>query len=315
MMRWWIAGAILLAVGAAAAFSSWFRFSSYLHEKSAWRIVGAPNHRRALEPDQIPETVDRHMRVEVGPPGAELDVWLIEPAGPVEGTTVVLHGVYDRKRTMVGFGCMLASSAGQRSVLVDLRGHGMSSGDFLSFGQVESRDLAQVLDHLAREGLLKPPVSVYGPSYGASVAIQAAANDPRISKVVAVAGFASFESIVVPYIDHFHPQFAWMFSDRWAHSVVDRANALADIDLRNNDNVRAIQTTEARVLLIHGENDRIIGVEHARALFEACGAPRCRLVILPDHNHRESMSGDRLNRETLSWIGGSGGDGLTQADD
>ncbi|MEL6547264.1 MAG: alpha/beta fold hydrolase, partial [Myxococcota bacterium] len=189
-----------------------------------------------------------------------------------------------------------------RSILVDLRGHGHSTGDYLSFGQVESLDLIQVLNALDEQGLLVEPVSIYGPSFGASVALQTASRDPRIKNVVAVAAFGSFAELVVPYIDHFHPQFAWALSDAWAESVVDRANTIASVDLRKNDNVRAIRETKARVLIMHGEHDRIVTVDQAQALYDACGSERCKLVVFPGENHAESMSGNRLNQETLAWL-------------
>ncbi|MEM6730940.1 MAG: alpha/beta hydrolase, partial [Myxococcota bacterium] len=248
-VAWKVAGiATVLALVVTAL--SVNRLSDALHEKSAWRIVGAPNHGKTPEPAELHEAVDHAFRVPVGPPDAELDVWVLDPKrDPPTGTVLVLHGVYDKKRTMVGFGKMLCGSNNQRSVLIDLRGHGHSTGDFLSFGQVESRDMMQVLDVLEQRGLLVPPVSIYGPSFGAAVAIQTAARDPRVENVVAVATFGSLEKIVVPYIDHFHPQIAWALPDSWSHSVVDRANALADVDLRKNDNLKAIRETRARVLI------------------------------------------------------------------
>ncbi len=299
MLRWGIAVGVTALLVAAVIL---WRASEELHRRSAWRLVGAPNHGEDKGPEEPTEGIDHAFRVPVGPPKAELDVWVIDPTEPPEGTVLILHGVYDKKRTMVGFGKMLRTSNGLRSVLIDLRGHGHSTGDYLSFGQVESRDLRQVLDALSEKGLLAPPVSVYGPSFGAAVALQSAAADPRIANVVAVATFGSFEKIVVPYIDHFHPQLAWALPDAWSESVVDRANALAEVDLRANDNIEAIRSTEARVLIMHGEKDEIVGVDQARALFEACGPQRCKLVVFPGENHAESMSGELLNRETLAWL-------------
>lgn len=307
MLRW------ILAVGvtgiALAAASLWWG-SEELHRRSAWRLVGAPNHGKDKGPETPAEGIDHALRIPVGPPEAVLDVWVLDPLAPPRGTVLILHGVYDKKRTMVGFGKMLRTSNGLRAVLVDLRGHGHSTGDYLSFGQVESRDLSQVMDFLAARGLLVAPVSVYGPSFGAAVALQTAAVDPRIERVVAVATFGSFEKIVVPYIDHFHPQLAWALPGWWSESVVDRANRIADVDLRANDNLAAIRTAGARVLIMHGEEDEIVGVDQARALYDACGPERCRLVVFPGRNHAESMSGEVLNRETLAWLKGEPADAV-----
>lgn len=285
---------------------------SSLKQETVWRLVGAPNFGRVPKPESPPDGIDHVLQVAVGPPHANLDIWLIDPKSQPVGTVLVLHGRYDRKRTMVGFGKMLSNQVGLRSVLIDLRGHGHSSGDFLSFGQIDSQDLVQVMDALESGGLLVPPVSVYGPSYGGSVALQTAECDPRIEAVIAVATFASFETILTPYIDHLHPRLAWALPEAWSFRVLEGANRLAGIDLFSLDNLRAIRTTSARVLVMHGENDELVDVDQARALYQACGSERCRLVVFPGKNHGESMSGEVLNREATRWLKGHVQDSAAQ---
>ena len=92
-------------------------------------LVWAPNHGRTIVP------VPGELRIDVGPPAASLAVALIEPHLSVRGTVFVLHGIRDSKESVRAWGERLAS-AGYRAVLVDLRGHGRSSGTFLSYGVV-----------------------------------------------------------------------------------------------------------------------------------------------------------------------------------
>lgn len=160
-------------------------------------IVWGPNTDKQIDPaaDPGPEQlsamgVARQLRVPVGPPSAELSVWVIDPPAGIapRGTILVLHGIIDKKETMLGVARDLAAS-GFRTVPVDLRAHGRSSGQWLTFGVVEARDLSQVLDALETQGLLAGPVGVFGPSYGGAVAIQLAGADPRVRAVVAVCPF------------------------------------------------------------------------------------------------------------------------------
>src|SRR5436853_2381744 len=104
----------------------------------AHAIVDAPNRgRNPLGPDpDAPELarigVDHAFRVPVGPPAASLSVWVLDPptsVGAPRGTVLVLHGMRDRKVTMLDLGRLL-SRDGFRAVLVDLRGHGQSTGDW-----------------------------------------------------------------------------------------------------------------------------------------------------------------------------------------
>ena len=117
---------------------------------------------------------------------------------PLQGTVLVLHGIRDSKDSMRGKGRLLAEG-GYRSVLIDLRGHGSSSGDWLTYGVLDSWDLTQVMDALDRQNLLSEPVGVFGCSFGAATAIQLAGHDPRIQAVVAVAPFATLQVAIHSY--------------------------------------------------------------------------------------------------------------------
>ena len=162
-------------------------------------IVTAPN---AGKPGPS-STQPGELRVDVGGPSrpsrtaATLSVEIAGPASP-RGTVFVLHGIRDSKASMRGWGEMLAR-AGYRAVLVDSRGHGRSTGDWLTYGVNESRDLAQVLDLLASRGQVAGEVGVMGISYGAATAIQWAGLDARVKAVIAVAPFASLRDVVPGY--------------------------------------------------------------------------------------------------------------------
>ena len=137
--------------------------------------------------------VDQQFWVKVGPPEASLSVSLVEPpdkSRPPRGTILVLHGILARSATMLPAANALAK-AGYRAVLVDLRGHGRSTGKFLTYGIQDAKDLSQVIDELARRNLLAGPLGAYGISYGATTAIHFAGGDRRVRAVVAVEPFAA----------------------------------------------------------------------------------------------------------------------------
>ena len=70
------------------------------------------------------------------------------------GTVFVLYGVRDSKKSMRRWGDVVVG-AGYRAMLVDLRGHGSSTGHVLSYGAREAEDLRRALDHLEARGLCK----------------------------------------------------------------------------------------------------------------------------------------------------------------
>ena len=121
---------------------------------------------------------DRHLWAPVGPPTATLSVSIIEPKGgvPPRGTILVLHGIYARSITMLPQARALAY-AGYRVALVDLRGHGRSTGDYLTYGVREARDVSQVIDAIEGQQLIAGRIGVLGISYWNSVVLQQAAPD------------------------------------------------------------------------------------------------------------------------------------------
>ncbi|MEC7522202.1 MAG: alpha/beta fold hydrolase [Myxococcota bacterium] len=266
----------------------------------AWAIVKAPNYGQSevamLEP---PADVSRAIRAEVGPPRAMLEAWVFDPEGPPRGTTLVLHGIRDDKRALVGFGRALRDR-GMRAVLVDLRGHGGSSGRWLTYGVRESRDLSQLLDQLEAVGVLDGPVSVFGASYGGAVGLQLAAIDPRVHAVVSSSTFASLRDVVPPQAS------AHVFGGSWLPQavldwIVDDAGALGGFSPDAADTRAAVARTDARVLLIHGREDRVVPYAHARALYRACGG-RCALHTLPGADHAGALASPEASEAALSFL-------------
>lgn len=238
-----------------------------------------------LPPVESVAGVDRQFRVKVGPPEASLSVSVIEPQaelGQPRGTILVLHGIHTRSFWMIRQAKELAK-AGYRAVLVDLRGHGRSTGDFLTFGLQEAKDLSQVIDTLERRGLVAGRIGVYGVSYGATTSIHLAGGDPRVQAVVAVAPFSTMRDEVPQYGRTMVPGGS-MISDQTYQEAIDEAGRRAGFDPDRASAVEAIRQTSAQVLLMHGTNDWVVPQYHSIRLHEAA-RDHSQLVSVPWHGH------------------------------
>ncbi|MEX0718516.1 MAG: alpha/beta fold hydrolase [Planctomycetaceae bacterium] len=248
--------------------------------------------------------IDQELRVPVGPPDATLAVAIVEPPefDAPRGTIIVLHGIGNSSFWMTGTARRLAEQ-GFRAVLVDLRGHGRSTGDRLTFGQQESRDLVQVVDHLERRNLLAGRLGVYGISYGAATAIQFAGLDPRVDCVVAVAPFSAMRDVVPDYGRTMLPGVERMISDRFMDESIAAAGVAGEFDPDRSSSIEAIRRSRAQVLIVHGTEDWLVPPYHAVRLQEA--APdRTKLVLLPRTGHVSiwfDFDGD-VATETRGWF-------------
>jgi pimeloyl-ACP methyl ester carboxylesterase len=233
--------------------------------------------------------------IAVGPPSAVL---CVDVTGAVEprGTVFVLHGIRDAKESVRSWAQMLAA-CGHRAVLVDLRGHGRSTGDLLSYGVQESRDLVQVVDVLEAEGAVEGPIGVMGHSYGAATAIQWAARDARVGAVIAVASFAGLRDIVTCYS-----------GIRLPESLVERALSRAavrgEFDPDEASPATAIRRTDAAVLLVHGRADRQVPAWHSERIRAA--RPKGTELVLVDGAGHCGVAGSRrtqLAERAVRWFG------------
>jgi pimeloyl-ACP methyl ester carboxylesterase len=268
----------------------------------ARQMVTAPNKRLSAGPSTTPSDLkDGEFAVSVTEgDGAVIAGWVIDPkGGPAKGTVIVLHGFLADHGFVRGAAEALADG-GYRAVMLDLRGHGRSTGRHITYGVFESRDMVQVLDYLQKNGLAGESVGVFGTSLGAAVGIQWSAIDPRVKAVVAIAPYATFRD-EMPHFAKLVLPFPGMFlSAEDIDQILTRAGEIAHFDPNAANALEAIKRTQAKVLLIHGKSDAITPVENAKRLHEA--APGSELVFLSLHGHLAASydwGGDtsRLGRE------------------
>jgi pimeloyl-ACP methyl ester carboxylesterase len=291
---------VILAAGALALAGCSNRFL-------ARRMVAPPNELRQkitgpLAP--ITNPTDGHLRIAVGPPAATLSAWVREPADHAapRGTILILHG-FLASHDWLRYADDAFHNAGYRTVLVDLRGHGESSGKHITFGVVESQDLVQLTDYLQQHGHAGDRIGVYGVSLGASTAIDFAARDKRVAAVVAVAPFADFPA-EVPHFAHTLLPLPGAFLTRNDFAqIIARAAEIAHFNPDDASPLNAINNTAAPILLFHGNKDAIIPVSNSEKLHAAAPA-HTELSIIPNEGHVGAcfdFSGDIRPRST-DWF-------------
>jgi uncharacterized protein len=251
----------------------------------------------------LPEGHDvTELRVPVGPPETQLAVWVMKPAQEAKGTILLLHGFLADHHQVEGAAESLRE-AGYRAVMVDLRGHGQTQADQITYGVVEARDLTQLTTYLQEHHLCGKTVGVFGTSYGAATAIQFAGSDPRVKAVVAVAPFASLREEVPHVAKMFAPIPGLFMSDQDFTEVVAAMGRYGGFDPEAANAVAAIRKTSARVRLFHGTWD----------LVNPCAASKEIAVAAPEHTELTLMPGEghlwlcfdlfgELRAETRGWF-------------
>jgi pimeloyl-ACP methyl ester carboxylesterase len=204
--------------------------------------------------------------------GIAIAGWRFPAQGRALGITVVfLHGIGDNRASSLELAERLVPR-GFDVVAFDGRAHGESTGDTCTYGFREKRDLSLVLDQLGASRVL-----LVGCSLGAEIALQAAAEDPRVVGVLASASFADLRSVS-------HER-----APRGATSAqVERALRAAELeggfDVSRVSPVLAAERIQVPVLLVHGERDPFTRVAHAERILDALAGPK-RLVVVAGAGH------------------------------
>ena len=210
-----------------------------------------------------------------------------------------MQGVRQERRSLSALGAAFRD-AGYRSILIDLRGHGASSGRYLTYGSLEPADISAVLDDVADRGLELGSVGAFGFSYGAAVALDLGARDPRVCAVVAAAPFSSLREVLVDYRKKYLPAALNALPDGWFEWALRDAAWLAAFDLESASPLRWVRQSQARQLLIHGTADTQVPLRHSLALSSLAG-PRAELRSIAGAEHYD-LPRDLLEHEALAWF-------------
>jgi pimeloyl-ACP methyl ester carboxylesterase len=240
-----------------------------------------------------------HVRV-IAKDGVALDGWRFTPREPNGSVAILLHGIADNRLGMLAHASFLLRN-GYSVLLPDLRGHGASAGDILTYGIKEADDIRCWAD-LLLNGHAAGRLYGIGQSLGAAILLESLLTEPRLRAIVADSPFASFEEIAYDRLQQFSgmPRAAF-----WPmiHFAFAYTSLRYGVDLRRASPVDAIRATKVPILLIHGALDTNIPPRHSQQL-HAANLATSQLWIVGNAGHVASLSTapDDYVRNVLGWL-------------
>lgn len=190
------------------------------------------------------------------------------------------------------------TSLGIAAVIFNFRGCGESDGNFDMMGW--TRDLEAVIDKTLNTPYMDPTrLMIVGFSGGGAAAIKVAAENENIYGLAVVGTPADFgifdkdmESVVPDFRERgiirdpdFPPDL-----DRWIDSFV------------NIEPRRWIRHFKGRhALIVHGDQDELVPVDHAHELQDAAPAGVAKIRIIPGGVHRLRLD-ERCINELKAWV-------------
>ncbi len=298
-MRWFRK---TLRIASLTAATIWAATAIFLTENATHLPPNARTPQLASTADASIQTPDgltlRAWTREAGVGTGEPAVWNGEPAVWNGKAVILLHGVGDSHTGTAGIAAMFARR-GYRTLSPDSRGHGASGGDRFSFGVRERQDVSLWIDWITQHW---KPTAIFGhgASMGAAILLQSMPQEPRLKAVIADCPFATFRSVAYHRVLRAAgPLFLPAVEPAFLYSRLR-----FQIDLGEASPEEAMRLSSTPVLLIHGEQDTNIPIEHSERLLRARNERHCRLWKVPKAGHVASFgtAPEDYERHTIRWL-------------
>ncbi|HPD60432.1 MAG TPA: alpha/beta hydrolase [Thermodesulfobacteriota bacterium] len=219
------------------------------------------------------------------------------------GIVILCHGIPGGKKDPGDPGyallAQILSEDGWQAVTFNFRGAGESTGDFDLRGWAE--DLKAVKGYFISLDTGASPVVLFGFSAGAAVAVYACAQDSkRIAGLILCGCPADFDSIlkkrgINQYLNHCR-QIGIIKTPGFPF---DQSTWIESFRLLRPENWVSKIITKPK-LIIHGDQDDVVPVEHAYRLYEKALDPK-ELIIIKNGGHRLRLNETAMN-SAREWL-------------
>ncbi len=165
-------------------------------------------------------------------------------------------------------------------ILYDARCHGSNAPDICTLGNIESYDLAKVIEDTKTRFNDVRVLGLHGESMGSSTILIETSLEPPVDFIVADCGFTSCFDVIHEGYGNIHLGFL-------AHPVNLAGKILYKVDLKKTSAIKALENNHYPVLFIHGAGDTFIKPHHSQKMYEVAGknGAHCELVLVDGAGH------------------------------
>ena len=200
---------------------------------------------------------------------------------PTDNFVILSHGYTDNRLGSLKY-VPIYLDLGFNCVIYDLRGHGENEPTFTTYGVLEGKDLALLIEDTRARHPEIARLGLHGESLGAATTITALKYQPKVNFVVADCGFSDIENVLREGYKNAHvPVFLADMADlgarlRYRYALKD----MRPIDSLNANNIP--------VLFIHGEDDTFILPRNSQDMYDKTPGLR-DIHLIPGAGHAESV--------------------------
>jgi len=221
--------------------------------------------------------------------------------GTNRATIILLHG-YGHSKTQLIPQAKLLHDAGFNTLLFDFRASGESGGEFITFGQEETRDLEGAVQYIhTRQDVDHNQIGLLGYSMGGSVAILKSGDLHEVRAIVVDSSYAEFRSLIEGNFREYLGRLPFFpFGSLVLYIIKVRTGAYVE-DVRPLKHLHTLQ--DIPLLFIHGTKDRTVPVWDAMRMHASTSGP-AELMIVQGAGHKGTYvdGTERYSRKVISFF-------------
>jgi len=228
-------------------------------------------------------------------PGIVLRGWYI-PGHRGSGAVLLLHGVHANRLAEIGRARFL-HQAGYTVLAFDFRAHGESSGDRITFGYTEGRDVLAALNYL-RKSAPGERIGVIGTSMGGAAFLLASPR-PRVDAAILEQVYPSIDLAM----DHRMTRYLGSLGHALSPVLLSWVGKETGLQAKQLRPISHIGRVNAPLFLIGGTHDRYTPPQESLAMYAAASEPK-QLWLVPGAGHvdLQQFAGDEYRRRILDFF-------------
>lgn len=212
--------------------------------------------------------------------GLHLSGWFIPASKKSSRTLILCHGVNRSKEFFLPVAKFL-HAAGYNLIMFDMRTHGHSEGERISFGYDEQYDIDAVIDYLKkRDRHLTKELGIIAHSMGAASAIFAATRRHEIRAMVLICCFADIEWNMTYWITRLGHLPYWPFVPIALKSFRKELHP----DLKQVSPIYYLDKIKIPLFFIHSQKDGVTDPISSQQLYDKALDPK-ELWFVPNAEH------------------------------
>lgn len=188
---------------------------------------------------------------------------------------ITVHGYTSEGKLMSNYGKKFYDM-GYNVLIPDLRGHGMSEGDYIGMGWDERLDIIDLINYII--GVDKDSeIVLFGVSMGAATVMNVSGEDlpSNVKAIIEDCGYTSAWDQFSYQLDELFglPPFPMM------HTASLIGKFKAGYWLKDASPLEQVKKSKTPILFIHGDKDDFVPFSMLEQVYNACSSPKEKLVI------------------------------------